>query len=71
MILRKKVDRDNYVKMHGGEFKKMKGGKYAGMWKWHEGDAPVVKAPKKKVKKKVVKKTTKSAWPSSSNSEDE
>ena len=71
MILRKKVDRDNYVKMHGGEFKKMKGGKYAGMWKWHEGDAPVVNTPKKKVTKKVTKKTSKKSWSSLSKSEDE
>lgn len=62
IIKRKKVDRENYVKEHGGEFRKVKGGKYAGMWKWfgEEVKRPVAAKTKPIAAKPVpVKKSVK------------
>ena len=38
----KLVDRENYVKEHGGFFKRARSGRDSGMWKWFEGESPTV-----------------------------
>ena len=39
---RRLVDRENYVREHGGFFKRVRSGRYSGMWRWFEGETPTV-----------------------------